>query len=100
MRSITLLATTPVGENGERLPASAPLPIMTAIRKNEMPVRAATAMAGGASSAVSSDAARSDGRQTEREEEEHDGQHARMAAAQAHRPFRDALECPVARAPC
>ena len=41
-----------VGEKGERLPARAPLPIMMAMRKNEMPVRAATAIAGGASSAA------------------------------------------------
>ena len=52
MRAMTLLATTPVGEKGERLPARAPLPIMIAMRKNEMPVRAATAIAGGASSAA------------------------------------------------
>ena len=46
------VATMPVGANGESVPASAPLPAMMAISSGGMPARAATAIAGGASSAL------------------------------------------------
>ena len=46
------LTMMPVGANGERAPALAPLPTMIAIRKSGMPARAAVAMAIGVSSAA------------------------------------------------
>ena len=42
----------PVGANGDSVPARAPLPAMTAIWSSGMPARAATAIAGGARSAL------------------------------------------------
>ena len=42
----------PVGANGERVPARAPLPAITAIGSSGMPARTATAIAGPASSAL------------------------------------------------
>ena len=54
MRAMTPLATIPVGAKGDRVPAKAPLPAMIAIRNGEMPARPATAIAGGASSALES----------------------------------------------
>src|SRR6185503_3059156 len=47
-----LCATTPVGANGDSVPAKAPLPAMIAISSGGTPARAATAIAGGASSAL------------------------------------------------
>ena len=47
-----LWATIPVGANGDSVPASAPLPAMIAISSGGTPARAATAIAGGASSAL------------------------------------------------
>ena len=52
MRAMTPCATIPVGAKGDSVPASAPLPAMIAISKSGMPARAATAIAGGASSAL------------------------------------------------
>ena len=49
---MTPFATMPVGANGDNVPASAPLPAMIAISSGGMPARAATAIAGGASSAL------------------------------------------------
>ena len=52
MRRITPCATIPVGANGDSVPASAPLPAMIAINSGGTPAVAATAIAGGASSAL------------------------------------------------
>ena len=49
---MTPLATMPVGANGESVPASTPFPAMITISSGGMPARAATAIAGGASSAL------------------------------------------------
>jgi len=49
---MTPCATKPVGANGDNVPANAPLPVMIAMSSGGMPARAATAIAGGASSAL------------------------------------------------
>ena len=52
MRSITPLTMTPVGANGDRAPAWAPLPSISAVRNGGIPACAPTAIPIGASSAA------------------------------------------------
>ena len=86
----------PVGANGESDPALAPLPTMIAIRNSGMPTRTAVAIAIGARSAAvamlpgpieASPAASS---------EEHDRDHAAVAAAQPDGVVRQPVERAVA----
>ena len=75
----------PVGANGDSVPASAPLPAMIAISSGGTPARAATAIAGGASSALAGVRAGADRRDDEAEHEEHDRQQRRRGRGRAAR---------------
>ena len=87
-----LLTMMPVGAKRDSAPACAPLPTISAIRNGGIAARVATAIAIGAMIAVVAMLPGPMLDSVTRDEEEHDRDHAGVAAAGAHRPRRDAAE--------